>query len=144
MTVASRQPHPATAPSRSVLYGVLTLVALSVIGAGISVAGDLSPTLMDAMGPKGRLSIPLPMMAFQVAMAVAAGSRRRPVALVGSGLVAGALLAGVVSGFFDGGYADERLTAFERGYQVTFVAALTVVGVVAAGRFWRVLRSPAD
>ena len=144
MTVASRQPHTATAPSRSVLYGVLTLVALSVIGAGISVAGDLSPTLMDAMGPKGRLSIPLPMMAFQVAMAVAAGSRRRPVALVGSGLVAGALLAGVVSGFFDGGYGDERLTGFERGYQVAFVASLTVVGVVAARRFWQVLRSPTD
>jgi hypothetical protein len=127
-------------PSRAVLYGVLTLAVLSVVGAVVSVAGDLSPDLLDAMGPHGRLSIPLPMMVAQVALAVAAGSRRRPLALIGSGLVAVALLAGVVSGFFDGGYGDDRLTAFQRVYQVTFVSALAVVGVVAAVRFRRVLR----
>jgi hypothetical protein len=93
------------------------------------------------MGPDGRLSIPLPMMVVQVALAFAAGSRRRPVALIGSGLLAAALLAGVISGFFDGGYADDRLTAFERVYQVTFVGALAVVGVISARRFWQVLRS---
>ena len=142
MTVASRQPRVTlVAPSRAVLYGLLTVAVLSVCGAVISVAGDLSPSLLDAMGPDGRLSIPLPMMAAQVALAVAAGSRRRPVALIGSGLLAVALLAGVVSGFFDGGYADDRLTAFERAYQVMFVGALAVVGVVAATRFWQVLRS---
>jgi hypothetical protein len=142
MTVASRQPRVTpVALSRAVLYGLLAVAALSVCGAVISVAGDLSPSLLDAMGPDGRLSIPLPMMAAQVALAVAAGSRRRPVALIGSGLLAVALLAGVVSGFFDGGYADDRLTAFERAYQVMFVGALAVVGVVAATRFWQVLRS---
>jgi hypothetical protein len=61
--------------------------------------------------------------------------------LIGSGLLAAALLAGVVSGFFDGGYADDRLTAVERVYQVTFVGTLAVVGVMAARRFWQVLRS---
>ena len=142
MTVASPQPRVTTvAPSRAVLYSLLAVAALSVGGAVISVAGDLSPSVLDAMGPHGRLSIPLPMMVAQVALAVAAASRRRPVALTGSGLLAAALLAGVVSGFFDGGYADDRLTAFERAYQVTFVSALAVVGVVAATRFWQVLRS---
>jgi uncharacterized membrane protein len=82
------------------------------------------------------------MIIFQVVMAVAAGSDRRVVAMIGSGLVAVALLAGVISGFFDGGYADARLTAFERAYQVAFVAALAIVGGVAALRFWRVTRSP--
>jgi hypothetical protein len=142
MTVVSRERRVTTvAPSRSVLYSLLAVAALSVGGAVISVAGDLSPSLLDAMGPHGRLSIPLPMMVAQVLLAVAAGSRRRPVALIGSGLLAAALLAGVVSGFFDGGYADDRLTTFERVYQVTFVGALAVVGVIAARRFWQVLRS---
>ena len=142
MTVATRQPRVTTvAPSRSVLYGILAVAALSVGGAVISVAGDLSPSLLDAMGPEGRLSIPLPMMVAQVLLAIAAGSTRRLVALIGSGLLAAALLAGVISGFFDGGYADDRLTAFERAYQVAFVGALAVVGVMAARRFWQVLRS---
>jgi len=38
-------------------------VAISVVGAVISVTGDLSPDLLDATGPEGRLSIPLPMIA---------------------------------------------------------------------------------
>ena len=46
----------------------------------------------------------------------------------------------MISGFFDGGYSDDRLAALERVCQVTLVAALTTVGVVAAVRFWRVLR----
>ena len=142
MTVASQEPRVvAVAPSRAVLYGLLAVAALSVGGAVISVAGELSPSLLGAMGQRGRLSIPLPMMVAQVALAFAAGSTRRPVALIGSGLLAAALLAGVVSGFFDGGYADDRLTAFERAYQVTFIGALAVVAVVAAKRFWRMLRS---
>ena len=142
MTVASRQPRITTvAPSRSVLYSILAVAALSVCGAVISVAGDLSPSLLDAMGPHGRLSVPLPMMLAQVVLAFAAGSTRRPVALIGSGLLAAALFAGVISGFFDGGYADDRLTAFEQAYQVTFVGALAMVAVVAATRFCQVLRS---
>ena len=129
------------ATASAVLYGLLAVAALSVCGAVISVASDLSPNVLDAMGPDGRLSIPLPMMVAQVALALAAGSRRRRVALIGSGLLAAALLAGVISGFFDGGYADDRLTAFERAYQGTFVSALAVVGGIAAWRFWQVLRS---
>lgn len=144
MAVATRPSRTALAPNRAVLYGVVTLAALSVIGAIISVAGDLSPTVLDAMGPRGRLSIPLPMTIAQIAMAVAAGSSRRIVAMIGSGFVAVALIAGVISGFFDGGYADERLTGFERVYQVSFIAALTVVGVIAALRFLQAMRATAQ
>jgi hypothetical protein len=140
VSLAISQPRSAVLPSRSVLYGVLTLAGMSVVGAGISVAGDLSPNVVEAMGPEGRLSIPWPMTLFQIAMAVAAGSRRRWLALLGSAAIAAALLAGVVSGFYDGGYADDRLGTFERGYQVMFVVALGVVGAVAVTRFWRALR----
>jgi len=141
MAVDARRSRTALAPNRTVLYGVLSVAALSVIGAIISVASDLSATFLDAMGPKGRLSIPLPMTVAQIAMAVAAGSSRRIVAMIGSGFVAAALFAGVISGFFDGGYADERLTTFERVYQVSFIAALTVVGAIAAMRFLEAMRA---
>lgn len=142
MAAATRQSSIPLVPRAAVLVGVLVLAALSVIGALISVAEDLSPTLLDAMGPKGRLSIPLPMTVAQIAMALAALSARRPVALIGSGFIAAALLAGVISGFFDGGYGDERLTTFTRGYQLSFILGLTVVGVVAGTRFVQLLRHP--
>ncbi len=129
-----------TTPDRSVLHGVLALAGLSVGGAFISLSSGLSPTFLDAMGPVGRLSIPLPMVAFQIALAGAAGSRRRGLAMTGSGLVALALLAGVVSGFFDGGYGDPRLTAFERAYQAILIGGLGVVGTTATARFLRVAR----
>ena len=141
MTVETAQCRVGAAePSRTVLHGVFALVAISVVGAVISVSGDLSPHLLDAMGPEGRLSIPLPMIVAQISLGVAASSCNRRFALIGSGLLAVALFVSVISGFFDGGYADDRFTAFERAYQLLLVAALTTVGVLAALRFRRVLR----
>jgi hypothetical protein len=120
---------------------VVTLTALSLVGAVVAVTGDLSPDYAAALGPEGRLSIPWPMSVAQLVMAAAAASRRRPLALAGSGLVAAALLLGVVSGFFDGGYGDDALTGPQRAFQVTFVLALTVVGVLAVLRSRDVLRA---
>lgn len=130
-----------TTSDRAVLGGVLGLAGLSVGGAFVSLSSGLSPTFLEAMGPVGRLSIPLPMVAFQVVMALAAGSRRRRLALAGSGAVALTLLAGVVSGFFDGGYGDPRLSAFERAYQVVLIGGLVGVGAIATARFLRVARA---
>ena len=124
---------------RSVLVAVLAITALSLFGAVIAVTGDLSPGYSAALGPEGRLSIPWPMSLAQLVMAAAAASRRRPLALAGSGFIAVALLLGVVSGFFDGGYADEALTGAQRAYQVGFVALLAAVGLLAVLRFRDVL-----
>ncbi|MGI5240630.1 hypothetical protein [Dactylosporangium sp. CA-139066] len=141
MTTVTQPPRAAIPPSRSVLYGVLALAVISVLGGVISVASGLSPSLLDAMGPAGRLSIPIPMIAGQLLLALCAGTRRRALALTGSGLVAAALFVSVISGFFDGGYADERLTAGQRAYQVVLVGSLALVGVVAATRFVRTAKS---
>ena len=124
----------------SVLAGVLVLGSLSVVGAVISVRSGLADGLSEAMGPTGRLSIPWPMVLAQLLMATAAASHRRWVAAVGSGFVALATTLGVVSGFFDGGYADDRLTAAEHAFQWTFVAVLALVAVVAVRRLVTVLR----
>jgi hypothetical protein len=119
----------------------LAVTALSLVGAGISVRAELSPTYLDAVGPEGHLSVPLPMTVFQLLMALAAGLTRRLLALLGSGLLSLAVTIAVVSGFFDGGYADDRLDPAQRGYQVLLVLALCVVAAVAAARFVRVVRS---
>ena len=133
----------ATGPERSwsVLGGVLVLTAISVGGAVVSVRDGLSATWLDAVGPDGHLSIPLPMTALQVLAALAAASPRRRVALAGSGVLVIAVVAAVVSGLFDGGYADERLTTGQRLYQVLLESGLVVVWVLAAARFVRVWRA---
>ncbi len=132
---------PAATSSRwTVLVGAVALAVVAVVGAMISLGSDLSPDLLDAMGPDGRLSVPLPMLVAQVALAGAAASSRRTLALVGAGLLAAATTLSVVSGVFDGGYADDRLGVGQRMYQGVLVVALATVGVLAARRFLQVLR----
>ena len=141
------EPHPLVAPiqqrvaptaiprDRRVFIGVVVLAALSVGGAIISVAGGLSSTIWEAMGPTARLSIPIPMILAQLAAAwLAAGQRRRP-ALLGSALLAVVEPICIISGFYDGGYSDPDRSPLHVAYQLLFVATIAVVGVLAALRF---------
>ena len=141
MTVAQDAGRGLVTSSRTALYAVMGVTAVSLGGAVISVRAGLSPTYLDAVGPHGHLSVPLPMTAFQLLTALAAGSGRRPLAVLGSGLLGGAVTLAVVSGFFDGGYADDRLNPVQRGYQAVLVLSLCAVAVLAAVRFRRVGRS---
>jgi len=128
------------APDRTVLLAVGAVTAISLVGAAVSVAGELNPTYLDAVGPDGHLSVPLPMTAFQVVTGVLAAGTGRRVVLVGSALLAAAVTLAVVSGFFDGGYADDRLTGGQRAVQVALIAGLVAVAALAARRFvggWR-------
>jgi hypothetical protein len=139
-TTGRRSTPTVTPRDRRVFVGVVVLAVLSVGGAIISVAGGLSSTIWEAMGQTGRLSIPIPMMLAQLVAAwVAAGSRRRP-ALVASALLALVEPICVVSGFFDGGYSDPARSTLHVAYQLLFVAAIAVVGVLAAVRFVSLLR----
>ena len=140
MTLTSSTPG-VVASDRRPLVAVLVVTAVSLGGSVVSVRSGLNDTWLDAVGPTGFLSVPLPMTAFQLLTGAAAGSRRRRVALVGSGLLALAVTVAVVSGFFDGGYADERLDGAERAYQIVLVSGLCAVAVAAGVRAWRVWRS---
>ena len=125
---------------RRVFVGTVGLAVLSVVGAFISVAGGLSSTIWEAMGPTGRLSIPIPMMVAQLLVAwLASGSRRRT-ALVTSGLLALVEPVCIMSGFSDGGYSDPSRSTFHIAYQLVFVVAIGVVGVLAGMRFVSLLR----
>ena len=132
---------PTAAPrDRRVFVGVVVLAALSVGGAIISVIGGLSSTIWEAMGPTGRLSIPIPMMLAQLAAGwLAAGTRRRP-ALLASALLAVVEPICIMSGFYDGGYSDPDRSPLHVAYQLLFVAPIAVVGVLAALRFSSLLR----
>jgi peptidoglycan/LPS O-acetylase OafA/YrhL len=140
LTTTTRQRSAPTPRDRRVFVGAVVLAVLSVVGAIISVAGGLSSTIWEAMGPTGRLSIPIPMMLAQLAAAwIAAGSRWRP-ALVASALLALVEPICIVSGFYDGGYSDPDRSSLHVAYQVLFVAAIAVVGVLAALRFRSLVR----
>jgi len=139
--MTERRSAPAATPrDRRVFVGAVTLAVLSVGGAIISVAGGLSSTIWEAMGPTGRLSIPIPMMLAQLAAAwLAAGPRRRP-ALLASALLALVEPICIMSGFYDGGYSDPDRSPLHVAYQGLFVATIAVVGVLAALRFSSLLR----
>src|SRR5262245_52394551 len=136
-----QRPAPTAAPRDArVFVGAVSLAVLSIGGAILSVAGGLSSTIWEAMGPTGRLSIPIPMMLAQLVAAwLAAGSRRRP-ALIASALLALVEPICIASGFFDGGYSDPARSPLQVTYQFLFVVAIAIVGVLAAVRLISLLR----
>lgn len=144
MAAAEASERGSAVPPRTALYAVLVVSGVSLVGAAISVRTGLNPTYRDAVGPHGYLSVPLPMMVFQLLTALAAGSPRRAVALLGSGMLGLAVTLALVSGFFDGGYADERLDWAQRCYQMVLAVSLCVVAVLAAARLQRVGRLGAE
>ena len=118
----------------SLLAAVGVVTGVSLAGSVVAVTTDLSPTWWDAVGPTGRLSVPLPMNGVLLLLGAAAADASRPRLARGAAwLVVGATTLAVVSGLFDGGYAAE-LTAGQRTLQVGLVASLVVTGVVAARR----------
>jgi hypothetical protein len=139
-TTRQRSASTATPRDRRVFVGAVVLAVLSVGGAIISVAGGLSPTIWDAMGPTGRLSIPIPLMLAQLAAAWFAAGSRRWLALLASALLALVEPICIMSGFYDGGYTDPDRSPLHVAYQLLFVAAIAVVGVLAALRFSSLLR----
>ncbi len=119
-------------PSTLVAVGVVTVVSL--VGSVVAVVTDLSATWWDAVGPTGRLSVPLPMNAALLLLAgAAAGSARPRLAQICAWLIVVATTLAVVSGAFDGGYAAD-LTAGQRILQVALIGSLVATGVVAARR----------
>ena len=125
---------------RGPLAAVGLVTAVSLAGSVLAVSTGLSPTWWDAVGPTGRLSVPLPMNVALLVLAVAAGSTRRRLALPAAVLLGLASGVAVLSGLFDGGYAAD-LTAPQRLTQVVLVLGLTAVAVLAGRRAVAVRRS---
>jgi hypothetical protein len=123
-----------TASGRPVLIGTLILLAVDVVGGLLAVSNDVN-TWGEAWGSQALLAAPLPMMVAQLVLAwLAARNVRPPVGLVAAALLALACLASVASGFFDGGLANDELSAGLFGFQVFLLSVTAVVGLLAIAR----------
>ena len=134
---------PATtsaAPRDSRLVSAVVAVTMvSLAGSVLAVASGLAADWWQAVGPTGRLSVPLPMNAALLVLALAAAGRRRRLALAAAAILALACTTAVVSGFFDGGY-QAALSPVERVTQLALVLGLAVVAVLALHRAGRLAR----
>ena len=129
-----------TAIGRPVLIGTVVLIVIDVIGGVLAVASGVN-TWGEAWGSKALLAAPLPMMVAQLVLAwLAARNVRPPVGLVSAVLLGVACLVSVISGFFDGGLANEALSAGLVAWQVLLLLVTTVVGLLAIARARQLLR----
>ena len=137
---AARPPaRRAAPPAGALVLAAVGVTVVSLTGSLLAVAGGLSASWWDAVGPTGRLSVPLPMNVALLVLAFAAAGTRRRLALAAAALLALACSAAVVSGFFDGGYAA-AMAPVERLTQVTLVLGLSVLALLAGRRSLRLLR----
>jgi len=128
----SRTVSTVTCDAGALRTGVAGLLALDLVGGGLAVATGWN-TATRAWSGDAVLAAPLPMMAAQTGLAVAAGRDGRSGA-VAAGLLAGACLVSAVSGFFDGQFARHGLPGPLVAFQVTLVTATLAVGALAVGR----------
>jgi hypothetical protein len=129
-----------TVGGRPVLLGTAALLVIDVIGGVLAVSSDVN-TWGEAWGSSALLAAPLPMMVAQAILAwLAAHNARPPVGLVAAGVLALACLVSAISGFFDGGFANDELSGGLVAWQVFLLTATAVVGVLAivrARQLWR-------
>ena len=131
----------AAPPAGMLVPAALGVTVVSLAGSLLAVAGGLNASWWDAVGPTGRLSVPLPMNVALLVLASAAAGTRRRLALAAAALLALACSAAVVSGFFDGGYAA-AMAPVERLTQGALVLGLAALAVLAGRRALRLLRLP--
>ena len=116
---------------RPVLLGTVALIAIDIIGGILAVWSGVN-TWGEAWGSRALLAAPLPMMVAQLLLAwVAARNLRPPVGLVAAIVLALACLVSAISGFFDGGLANDELSGGLVAWQVFLLTATAVVGLLA-------------
>ena len=119
---------------RRLLVATVILAAVDAIGGLLAVASDVN-TWGEAWGSQALLAAPLPMVAAQLVLAwLAARNARPPVGVVAAVVLALACLVSAISGFFDGGLANEELSGGLVVWQVFLLTVTAVVGFLAIDR----------
>src|SRR4051812_17478034 len=103
--------------SRRLVAGMAALVLVDLLGGLLAVAADVN-TWSEAWGGPALLAAPAPMIAVQVALTWIAAARRGRGAIAAAVVLALACLVSVISGFFDGGLANDSLDGPLVGFQV--------------------------
>ena len=120
-----------TRSGRTILLATVVLIAIDVVGGVLAVSSGVN-TWGEAWGSRALLAAPLPMMVAQLVLAwLAARNVRPPVGLVAAIVLALACLVSAISGFFDGGLANDELSGGLVAWQVFLLTATAVVGVLA-------------
>jgi len=120
-----------TRSGRTILIATAVLIAIDVVGGVLAVSSGVN-TWGEAWGSRALLAAPLPMMVAQLVLAwLAARNVRPPVGIVAAIVLALACLVSAISGFFDGGLANDELSGGLVAWQVFLLTATAVVGVLA-------------
>lgn len=126
--------------ARRLTWGTAGLVLTDLVGGVLAVSQDVN-TWSEAWGSKALLAAPLPMIAGQVVLTALSVRGRGRWAAVPAGLLTTACAVSAISGFFDGGLGNDRLSPGLVGYQVLLLAVTGGVAVLAAARARALLRS---
>jgi hypothetical protein len=128
-----------SAVARRLRLSMAVLVAVDLVGGLLAVAAGVN-TWGEAWGGKALLAAPLPMIAAQVLLTWLASRSASRGAAVASGLLALACFVSVISGFFDGGLANDELSAGLVAFQTLLLAVTAAVGALAVLRGREILR----
>jgi hypothetical protein len=119
--------------ARRLVAGTAALVVTDVAGGLLAVAGDVN-TWSEAWGGEALLAAPWPMILAQVLLTWVATRKDGRLAVVAAALLAAACLVSAISGFFDGGLGNDRLSSGLVAFQVFLLAVTATVGILAALR----------
>jgi hypothetical protein len=109
------------------------LVVVDLVGGLLAIGSDVN-TWGEAWSGDALLAAPWPMILVQLVLTWLATRNDGVLAVVAASLLALACLVSAISGFFDGGLANDELDAGLVAYQVFRLAVPATVGVLAALR----------
>jgi hypothetical protein len=120
-----------TPSGRTILLATVVLIVIDVVGGIVAVSADVN-TWGEAWGSRALLAAPLPMMVAQLVLAwLAARNVRPPIGFIAAIVLALACLVSAISGFFDGGLANDELSGGLVAWQVFLLSVTALVGVLA-------------
>jgi hypothetical protein len=122
-----------TPAARRLALAMTALVATDALGGVLAVTNDVN-TWGTAWSADALLAAPVPMIVAQVLCTVLAVRSARRWAAAPAFLLALACFVSVISGFFDGGLANDVLSGPLIAFQVVLLAVTTAVGVAAVLR----------